>query len=57
MDSWIIAMAEIRGVPAVMYENGAKKAAGAPKIPDGCEARGINVLKLVDALRAYGAQL
>ena len=52
-DPWVIALAEIRGIPVVTYEDRAKRGA-APKIPDVCERRGIQVVRLVDVLRARG---
>lgn len=55
-DPWVIALAELRGVPVVAYEDRAKKGAH-PKIPDVCERRGIATVRLVDVLRARGFRL
>lgn len=52
-DAWVIALAEMHGIPVVTYENKAKKNA-APRIPDVCEARGLKVVDLVDVLRNNG---
>jgi hypothetical protein len=55
-DPFVIALAEIHGVPVVTYETAAKQNA-APKIPNVCSARGIRVVSLVDVLRAEGFRL
>ena len=55
-DPWVIALAQIRRVPVVAYETRAKQNAF-PKIPNVCDARGIEVVMLVDVLRARGIRL
>jgi hypothetical protein len=50
-DPFVIALAEISGVPVVTYETMAKKK-DAPKIPNVCESRKLKVLTLVELLRA-----
>lgn len=50
-DPFVVATAEIHGVPVVTYETMAKKDA-APKIPDVCSALGIRSASLIDLLRA-----
>lgn len=52
-DPWVVAMARVRGVPVVTYETRGKKG-GAPKIPDVCDQLGVNVVSMVDVLRAEG---
>jgi hypothetical protein len=55
-DPFVIAMAEIHAVPVVTYETAAKQNQ-APKIPNVCAARGIQVVSLVDVLRAEGFRM
>ena len=50
-DPFVVATAEIFGVPVVTYETMAKKDV-APKIPNVCTALGIKHASLVDVLRA-----
>jgi hypothetical protein len=52
-DPFVIAMAEIRGVPVVTYETLAKQNA-APKIPNVCKALDVKIVSFVDVLRAEG---
>ena len=54
-DPFVIALAEIHGVPLITYETMSK--AATPKIPNVCAARGIRVFTLVDVLRAEGFAL
>lgn len=55
-DPWVIALAELRGIPVVTYEDRARQNA-APKIPNVCDRRGIATVRLVDVLRARGFRL
>lgn len=55
-DPFVVAMAEIHGVPVVTYETYAKRDA-APKIPNVCDARGIATATFVDVLRAEGFRM
>lgn len=55
-DPFVIALAEVYGIPVVTYEQSARQNA-APKIPNVCGARGILVASLVDVLRAEGFRL
>lgn len=55
-DPFVIAQAELQGVPVVTYETMAKVAA-APRIPNVCAARGISYVSLTDVLRAEGFRL
>jgi hypothetical protein len=57
-DPFVIALAEVGGgdVKVVAYE-GRAKANAAPKIPNVCAARKIQVVTLVDVLRAEGFSL
>lgn len=55
-DPFVVALAEVRGLPVVTYETLAKKDA-APKIPNVCLARGVNCVDLVHVLRAEGFKL
>lgn len=55
-DAFVIALAEIHKVPVVTYETIAKQGA-APKIPNVCAARKIEVVSLVEVLRAEGFKL
>lgn len=55
-DPFVIALAEITGVPVVTYETLAKVDA-APKIPNVCAARGLKCVTLMDVLRAEGFKL
>lgn len=55
-DPFVIALAEINGVPVATYETAAK-VNSAPKIPNVCTARGIRVVSLVEVLRAEGFKL
>jgi hypothetical protein len=52
-DPFVVALAEVRGVPVVTYETPAKQDA-APKIPNVCLVRGVKCVDLVDVLRAEG---
>lgn len=54
-DPFVVALAEIRGVPVVTYEMMGK--AKTPRIPNVCRARGIRVASFVDVLRAEGFKL
>ncbi|HKQ23148.1 MAG TPA: DUF4411 family protein [Burkholderiales bacterium] len=56
-DPFVIALAELKGVPVVTYETLARVKAAAPKIPNVCAARGIKVVTLVDVLRVEGFKL
>jgi hypothetical protein len=51
-DPFVVALAEIHGVPVVTYEQLGK--AKTPKIPNVCRARGVRVATLVEVLRAEG---
>lgn len=55
-DPFVIALAEVAGVPVVTYETKAKKT-DAPKIPNVCEARKVQVMSIVDVLRAESFRL
>lgn len=55
-DPFVIAMAEVYGVPVVTYETAARNNA-APKIPNVCAVRGIQVVSLVEVLRGEGFRL
>ncbi len=55
-DPFVVAMAEVHGLPVVTYETMAKQEA-APKIPNVCAARGIQVAQLVDVLRSEGFKM
>lgn len=55
-DPFVIAAAELAGVPVVTYENMARKDC-APKIPNVCADRKIQVVTLLDVLRAEGLRL
>lgn len=55
-DPFVIAMAEVRGVPVVTYEQPARLNAS-PRIPNVCSARGVQVVSLVEVLRAEGFRL
>ena len=52
-DPVVVAMAAVRGVPVVTYETMAKKGA-APKMPNVCEACGVECVSIVDVLRGIG---
>ncbi|HXM83545.1 MAG TPA: DUF4411 family protein [Burkholderiales bacterium] len=54
-DPFVVALAEISGVPVVTYETMGK--AKTPKIPNVCRARGIRVASFVEVLRAEGFKL
>lgn len=55
-DPFVIALAEVAKVPVVTYETKARKTE-APKIPNVCEARGLQVISIVDVLRAESFKL
>lgn len=55
-DPFVVAMAEVHGLPVVTYETMAKQAA-APKIPNVCADRGLAVAQLVDVLRSEGFRM
>ncbi len=55
-DPVVVAMAVVRGIPVVTYETRAKQNS-APKIPNVCDALGLNCVSLVDVLRAEGVKL
>ena len=55
-DPFVIALAEVRRVPVVTYEQAARQNVS-PKIPNVCSARGVQVVTLVEVLRAEGFKL
>ncbi|OIT11698.1 hypothetical protein BL241_11535 [Ralstonia solanacearum] len=55
-DPFVVALAEVHGIPVVTYETTAKQTA-APKIPNVCQARGIQCVSIVDVLRAEGFKM
>lgn len=55
-DPVVVAVAAARRIPVVTYETLAKQDA-APKIPNVCNALGIQCVSLVDVLRAEGIKL
>lgn len=55
-DPFVVAMAEVNNVPVVTYETAAKQNS-APKIPNVCASRNIQVVSLIDVLRAEGFKL
>lgn len=55
-DPVVVALAAARQIPVVTYETMAKQTA-APKIPNVCQAMGIQCVSLVDVLRAEGIKL
>lgn len=55
-DPVVVAMAKVRGVPVVTYETRAKQNS-APKIPNVCDALGLQCVSLIDVLRAEGVRL
>jgi hypothetical protein len=55
-DPFVVAFAQVHGLPVVTYETLAKQNA-APKIPNVCAARGIECVDVVEVLRKEGFKL
>jgi len=55
-DPFVVALAEVHGIPVVTYETMAKQNV-APKIPNVCQARGIQCVTPVEVLRAEGFKM